>query len=232
MYVSLKAAAFFAAATSLFGAVKAGQEVSSTLEDCNVDFADHNTVGKSTGYRWCASQIQKNRFVSGIKTWSDFDTRNFQPIINGMQILFDNGDWTTIGKLNGEYKELLWDPAKTSLKEVEMCGDNAGSRKGLLSIIRVSLTDGQKLYSGCRIEQGCKEDKAPWDECKTAARGTPVAVEGMAGDYGIEQLTWHTVNSEVKQSKITDVKFKPTMEELNARRSNEYVLRYLSNRNC
>jgi hypothetical protein len=224
MFGPHRTAAILATIASISHRAHAGKEVSSKIEDCVIDWANHDTVGKSSGEHWCTSQIQNDKFISGIKTWGGVNYDHLQPQITGMQVLYSNGDYTTIGKLEGKQNELLWDPGKTAVKSVEMCGDNLKSKKGLLMAIRVTLTDDRKLFSGCNVGHGlCEEKRFDWKKCGTAARGPIVGLEGMKGKAGVEQLTFHTLQSGVKESKITDVKYQPSLEELNSRKKNECV---------
>jgi hypothetical protein len=196
-----------------------GQQIQSPMEDCDgLDFADEWTGGKSSGSPFCASQIKMGRLIKGFFFWN---SESNDPIyMNGMTVLYDNGDYSNIGTLEGTRRWMEWDTKTVSVKSVDLIPRDL-SWEGTLNHVRIITTQDNKLYGGCE-GPGCYPQNVNWkDHGQTPIHGAIVGVAGKTGQWGIESLTFYTLNSNSKNSFLHDIVFSPTLEELNLRQGNE-----------
>jgi hypothetical protein len=199
----------------------AGKEVTPDFSQCDLDWASSYTSGHgSKGSPFCASQMKYGHVISGIKTWTPGN--GIEGGVAGMQILYDNGDWTTIGSLSGDYHELIWDPNNAWISELYILTNpdlDVMPRHGFFNAYRLRLTDGREIYAGSDFwdKERTREKLA---NTKVPLSGQPVAFSGWVGKYGIEQLTIQT-SDEAANSEIHDVVYSPTFEELNNKKTNE-----------
>jgi hypothetical protein len=175
----------------------AGQEVKASPGACdNVESGASVTFGGNiyNGQYFCAAQVDANNPISGLKFWDEAYQYNY-PGINGMQVLFWNGDWISIGKLEGRYSELFWDPKESSIKDVTAfpnftCGgdhDRCGGAPQPLEVFRLILTDGRSMVAGIQDGDERQSSMLP-SSGNTTFSGSPVAFSGFLGDKGIEQI--------------------------------------------
>lgn len=141
--------------------------------------------------------------------------------MNGMQVLYDNGDWTTIGTLQGEYNELLWNPIEESIAQVHTMPQVEG--QGLLRAMRVVLNSGREITGRCEnivCVVGIDPRSGNSDYTITPITGQPVVISGKSGKFGIEQLRFMT-SPKAAKTVIYDVEYMPTVDELNRKKTNE-----------
>jgi hypothetical protein len=175
------------------------------LEDCNIDIAGSKTYGGSFGSQFCATQIKQGHFVSGLKFWHTIFA------IHAIQITYTNGDTTTVGDQHSMLKtsEIEWDPSTVSIRQAW----GWPIEKDNIMAIGVGLSDGRS------IEMGLVGDDAPVPD-NDMISGTLLGISGMQGGHGIEQITFHMLESKIKGGNIQNVTFNPTAEELNKRGTN------------
>jgi hypothetical protein len=164
----------------LFRTTSAIQKVTPTMEDCNIDWADSWQSGISgASGKWCASQIKQGHLISGFRFFSGGGPKHSR--IDGMDVIYTNGDWTQIGRTDGwkAYKsELYWDPYKVSVTKVNTVPANIGWNQHHRDV-RVLLSDGRKVLAGEGMyhgDQGQYESHGPTDIHRTL-----VGVSGQTG---------------------------------------------------
>lgn len=197
-----------------------GGEVTPSMEDCNVEIAKSISFGLSYGSPFCAMQIKQGHFVNGIKIW------HHSGGIKALQIKYTNGETTTIGDPKDDIiDELNWDPSVLSIREAwtwpdpfKMIHLHPERTENIQGLCIVLSNDQKILASG-----STKLEDYGGDYFSEVPSGTLLGLSGMYGGNGIEALTFHMLNGEVKNAAIHDVKFTPSADELNRRGSNKYV---------
>jgi hypothetical protein len=90
--------------------------------------------------------------------------------------------------------------------------------------LRIITTDGQEITAGMNslAEFGAPLSDGEWDKHRiTPIQGPLIGVAGKVGKWGVESLTFYTLNAKARSSFVHDVTFSPSLEEVNARDGNE-----------
>jgi len=209
-----------------------GKHITSSADDCKLDFADEWSAGRSRGAPFCASQVKNGLFVKGFFIYSG-SAKGPGPfgvpvdffIISGMTVLYSNGDYTNIGSQTGTKNYVEWDVSKASVTKINLNPPSL-EKDVRLTDIRIVGPNGRAMGGFEAILERAGEKNVwsdnTWDtKYKTPIHGPIVGVAGKTGTYGIETITFYTLNAKAKKSVIHDVKFSPSLEELNGRSGNE-----------
>jgi hypothetical protein len=194
---------------SFFQSVLAA-EVTPSLDDCITDdiglaITFPNNYDKPTNY--CAMQFKQGFVIKRLEVWSS------DHHVRGFKVTYTNDDTTAIGTFTNDYHDLAWDPEKVSV--MRATGHDSGEESGLY----IKLTDGRDLKAGLPHK---------WDKESTGL-ATHGLLIGLGATYDpdhkpwIKAITIQTLKETIANSRIHDVVFKPTVDELNRRPSNEYA---------
>ncbi|KAF2823474.1 hypothetical protein CC86DRAFT_409385 [Ophiobolus disseminans] len=205
-----------------------GKHITPLADDCKLDFAEEWSAGRSSGAPFCASQIKNGLFVKGFFLF----TGSAQPpswtipmktaIIDGITVLYHNGDYTNVGKVTGEKTWVEWDVNKASVVKVNLNPRDLSVDQNLRQI-RVVGPGGKQAHGGNDWnDKGKPYSDSEWDaRGTTPIHGAIVGIAGKTGAMGVESITFYTLNAKAKKSFLHDVKFSPTLDELNGKGSNE-----------
>lgn len=207
----------------------ATKEVLVPQDYCNVDIAEIQSFGKSTGSPWCAMRVKDGVFINGVKTWSGpLEGWSLVPLglTTGLEVSYTDGSTAMFGEQTGPwYDEISWDPAKVSVdwltaSDIALTGEFVDVDPDTwMNRLQIMLTDGQYLCSGGNREvesnSGCEKDK-PKDP-RHWLGGSLLGFSGATGSGGIEAITVYFLKSDAENTEIHDVVLSPTIEELNKR---------------
>jgi hypothetical protein len=236
MISSLPLSAVLFAMAAVFRTTSAAQMVMPTMDDCNLEWAEHWQSGISgADGKWCASQIKKGYLISGFRFFTGGGAKHGR--IDGMDVIYTNGDWTQIGRTDGwkaEKTEIYWDPNKVNVTKINTIPANIGYDQHHRDV-RIMLSDGRKTFAGQGAYMG---DQGQYDKYgPTSIYGTLVGVSGQTGTtlsfsfgfhssdanctgtYGLESVTYHFINSPAKKGVLHDIVTDPSFTDLNGRGS-------------
>jgi hypothetical protein len=177
-------------------------------------------------HSFCATRYQEGYLINKIKVFKD----NWG--IDGMEITYTDGAFTEIGNLGGESQEIEWNPAADKIQEVKIWPTTENFNLGSLGHIYVKVSNGRTLDFGKDVGsiQGQRLDIGPsgfllgitgkyMDDRKHKLPNGAHALDGV----GIRALKWIFSKEPVASVSYDEMKFSPSVEELNARSSNEWV---------
>ncbi|KAF2497287.1 hypothetical protein BU16DRAFT_355726 [Lophium mytilinum] len=181
-------------------------EITPTLDDCITD-----DLGLAVTYpilftpitNYCAMQFNQGQLINRLEVWSS------DHHVRGFRVHYTNGDTTTIGTQTNDYHDLIWDVNQVSI--LRAIGQQAGEESGLY----IKLTDGRDLKAG--VPSNWKDDNAG-----TQSHGALIGLGAKFDDDKpwIKAITIQTLKETSTNSRIHDVVFHPSVDELNGRSTN------------
>ncbi|KAF2110039.1 hypothetical protein BDV96DRAFT_668507 [Lophiotrema nucula] len=217
----------------LASSVASAEDISVPLKDCQLDIVTSRTFGSSAGTPWCAMQLKNGDLINKISVWTKKIAQKYESAyqIRGLRVQYSSDKSTMIGGEEGTLSEHEWTPLQfgpvKGLGEHNLMLKDSDHLEGYL----LDTDKGHTLstlmieWPGVAIVAGGRAGVNDWPRTMAYLENCGPGYEDYWSDpiegEVIEQITFHMLSADISSIAVHDVVSSPSIEETNARTSNE-----------